>query len=55
MYVHNAWNLTYATEMTTATIDGCIEWIFENCYLMGSFDSERYKSMKGNFSDGGNE
>ena len=49
--------------MTTATIESCIEWvfenciewIFENCYLMGSFDSERYKSMKGNFSDGGNE
>ena len=43
--------------MTTATSEGCIGWLLANCYLMGkkwNF-SERFKSIKGNFSDGGNE
>ena len=57
--VHKAWNLKYdRTEMTTATSEGCIGWLLENCYLTGkkwNFDSKRFKSIKGNFFDGGNE
>ena len=46
------------TEMATATNEGCIGWLLENCYLRETnetFDSERFKSIKGDFSDGGNE
>ena len=59
MCVHKAWNLKYdKAEMTTAANEGCIGWLLENCYLMGkkeTFDSERFKSIKEDFSDGGNE
>ena len=42
MCVHKAWNLKYdSTEMTTATNEGCIGW---------TFDSVRFKSIKGDFS-----
>ena len=44
--------------MVTATNEGCIGWLLENCYLRGTnetFDRERFKSIKGDFSDGGNE
>ena len=34
--LHEAWNLKYdTTEITTATNKGYIEWLLENCYLMG--------------------
>ena len=55
MCVHKAWNLKHdAAEMTAATNEGCIEWLLENCYLLGN-DRERFKSIKGSSSDGGNE
>ena len=44
--------------MTAATNEDCIGWLLENCYLMGrneTFDSERFKSIKGDFSDEANE
>ena len=42
--VNKAWNLKYdTTEMTTATNEGCIG--------LQTFDSERFKSIKENFSD----
>ena len=60
MCVHKAWNLKYdPTEMTAATNKDCIGWLLENCCLMGkkleTFDCERFKSIKGDFSDGANE
>ena len=58
MCVHKAWNLKYdSTEMTTATNECCIEWLLENCFWCGTdeiFNSKIFKSIKGNFSDGGN-
>ena len=34
MCVHKSWNLKYdTTEMATATNEGCIGWLLENCYL----------------------
>ena len=54
-----AWHLKYdTTEMTAATNEDCLEWLLKNCCLRGSyetFDSERFKSIKGDFSDGENE
>ena len=44
--------------MTIATNEGCIGWLLENSIWWGineTFDSKRFKSIKGNFSDGGNE
>ena len=59
MCVHKAWNLKYdITEMTAATNEDCIGWLLEIAVWWGrneTFDSERFKSMKGNFSDGGIE
>ena len=59
MCVRKAWNLKYdTTEMTAATNEGYIGWLLKNCYLMGkkwNFDSERLKSIKGNFFNGGNK
>ena len=59
MCVHKASNLKYdTTEMTAATNEDCIGWLLENFCLIGkkeTFDNARFKSIKGNFSDGGNE
>ena len=44
--------------MTAATNEDCIGRLLENCCLMGkkwNFDRERFKSIEGDFSDGGNE
>ena len=55
--MHKAWNLKYdTTEMTVTTNEDCIVWLLENCFLMGgrneTFQSKRFKSIKGDFSDG---
>ena len=59
MWVHKAWNLKYdTTEMTAATNEGCIGWLLETCIWWGkneTFNSERFKSIKGDFSNGGNK
>ena len=59
-HAFKAWNLKNdTTEMTAATNKDCIGWLLENCCLMGkkleTFDCERFKSIKGDFSDGANE
>ena len=59
MCVYEAWNLKYdITEMTTATNKRYTGWSLENCYFIGkfeTFDSKRFTSIKGNFSNEGNE
>ena len=59
MCIYKVWNLKYdTTEMTAATNEDCTGWLLENCCLMGkkwNFWYERFKSIKGDFSDGGNE
>ena len=57
MCVHKAWNLKYdTTEITTLKVahDDYLKitiWWGRN----ETFDSDRFKSIKENFSDGGNE
>ena len=44
--------------MTAATNEGCIGWLLETCIWWGkneTFNSERFKSIKGDFSNGGNK
>ena len=44
--------------MTSATNEDCIGWLLENSYLMGrneTFGSERFESIKGDFSDSENQ
>ena len=57
--VHVAWNLKYdTTEKTTATNEDCIGWLLTIAVWWGrneTFDSERFKSINGDFSDGGKE
>ena len=59
MGVHKAWNLKYNTkEMTAATNENYIECNLKIAVWWGrseTFDSERFKSITGSFSDGGNE
>ena len=59
MCVHKAWNLKYdTTKMTAATNEYSIGWLLENSSLMRkkwNFDSKRFKSIKGDFSDGGSK
>ena len=59
MCVHKAWNLKYdTTEMTAATNEGCIGWLLKNFCFGGrneTFDSEKFKPIKEDFSDGRNE
>ena len=59
MCVHKVWNLKYdAAEMTAATNEDCLRWLLENCCFMGKkwkFWQQKNESIKGDFSDGGNE
>ena len=58
MCVHKAWILKYDTTEMTAINEDCIWWLIENCCLMRkneTFDTERFKSIKGDFCDRGNE
>ena len=59
MCVNKVWKLKYnTTEMTTATNEDCTGWLLKNFCFWGrnqTFDNERFKPIKGNFSDGENE
>ena len=59
MCVNKAWNLKHdTTEMTAATNEDCIDDYLKIAVWWGrneTFDSERFKSIKGDFSDGKNE
>ena len=59
MCIYKAWNSKHGTtEMTTTTNEGCkVDYLKIAIWWGGNetFDSERFKSIKGNFSYGRNE